>query len=101
MQETEASEIELGEMEGPVLQALVSHMYGKLSDIEDHLVLPLFMAADAHQVCLLNWIVSIVFIAPVSAEAGWVSCAGDCEKGSWPAVYIYLLGDLLTLPYIR
>ena len=56
MQETEASEIELGEMEGPVLQALVSHMYGKLSDIEDHLVLSLFMAADAHQVCLLNFL---------------------------------------------
>ena len=53
MQESEASEIELGEIEGPVLQSLVSHMYGKLSNIADHEVLPLFMAADAHQVCLL------------------------------------------------
>ena len=50
MQETDAAEIELREITGPVLQSLVSFMYGKLTDIPDSHLLPLFLAADAHQV---------------------------------------------------
>ena len=52
MKEAEAGEIELGEMEGHILQHMVAHMYGKLSDFPDTDLLPLFMAADAHQVCV-------------------------------------------------
>ena len=44
MQETDASEIELQEID----------MYGKLTDISDAHLLPLFLAADAHQVLVLS-----------------------------------------------
>ena len=50
MRETDAPEIELHEVEGPVLNLLVLYMYGKLAKIPDCYLLPLFLAADAHQV---------------------------------------------------
>lgn len=50
MRETHAQEIELGDMEGPVLTALISAMYGKLIEVPDAAALPLFFAADAYQV---------------------------------------------------
>ena len=56
MQETNACEIELGDMDGPVLQALVSYMYGRPVQVADEQLLALFLAADAHQVRLMtNW----------------------------------------------
>lgn len=54
MQETTACEIELGDMEGPVLQALVSYMYGRPVQVADEQLLALFLAADAHQVRLMS-----------------------------------------------
>lgn len=50
MREAHAPEIELGDMEGPVLTALMSAMYGKLTEIPAAIALPLFLAADAYQV---------------------------------------------------
>lgn len=56
MQETGAAEIELNAIPGPVLQLLVSYMYGALAEVPGRQLLPLFLAADAHQVILcLPW----------------------------------------------
>ena len=44
-----AEEVEMGQIEGPVLTALISFMYGRLEDIPTDIALPLFVAADAHQ----------------------------------------------------
>lgn len=49
--ESTAHEVELGQTEGPVLKALIEFMYGRLSDVPSGILLPLFVAADAHQVC--------------------------------------------------
>lgn len=45
-------EVEMGQIEGPVLKALISFMYGSLKTIPEGLALPLFVAADAHQASL-------------------------------------------------
>ena len=50
MQESTASEIVLNDIQGSSLEALVSHMYGNLPDIEQQILLPLFVAADKYQV---------------------------------------------------
>ncbi len=50
MVEGTSQEVELGQIEPPVLEALVSFMYGKLQDIPRKLLLPLFVAADAHHI---------------------------------------------------
>ena len=42
----------MGQIEGPVLKALISFMYGCLESIPVDIVLPLFLAADSHQVSL-------------------------------------------------
>ncbi len=47
--ENKAEEVEMGQIEGPVLMALISFMYGRLEDIPADIALPLFVAADAHQ----------------------------------------------------
>ncbi|KAL0019763.1 hypothetical protein WJX79_003398 [Trebouxia sp. C0005] len=53
--EDKAEEVEMGQIEGPVLTALLSFMYGCLEDIPTDIALPLFVAADAHQVEMLRW----------------------------------------------
>lgn len=50
MRETHDREIELGDMDGPVLTALVSAIYGKLKEVPAAIALPLFLAADKYQV---------------------------------------------------
>lgn len=50
MRETTDRQIELGDMDGPVLTALVSAMYWKLKEIPAAIALPLFLAADKYQV---------------------------------------------------
>jgi len=40
----------MGEIEGPILKALISFMYGNLAHLPKGIKLPLFLAADAHQV---------------------------------------------------
>lgn len=50
MRETHECEVELGDMEGPVLTALVSAMYGKLKEVPAAIALPLLLAADKYQV---------------------------------------------------
>ena len=47
--ESIAQEVEMGEIEGPTLTALISFMYGRLDTIPTDILLPLFIAADAHQ----------------------------------------------------
>ena len=47
--EHQQEEVEMGEIEGPVLKALTSFMYGSLKGVSQDLALPLFLAADAHQ----------------------------------------------------
>ena len=50
MRESHAHKVELGNMDGSVLTALISAMYGKLREIPSAIALPLFLAADAYQV---------------------------------------------------
>ena len=50
MRETKADVVELGDMDGSVLAALISAMYGKTTEIPSAIALPLFLAADAYQV---------------------------------------------------
>lgn len=50
MQEAHDSTVELGDIEGPVLELLISAMYGDYSLDPPELLVPLFVAADAHQV---------------------------------------------------
>ena len=69
MQEAAASQITLKDMKGPVLKSLVSHMYGTLDHIDDDQVLPLFLAADAHQ--LSQWILWLMHSNLVSPCAWW------------------------------
>ena len=52
MQETATTEVALSDMEGSTLQAMVSYMYGKLSDVATDELVPLFIAADKYQVSL-------------------------------------------------
>lgn len=55
MQEGKASEITLRNMKGPILKDLVASMYGALEEITPEHLLPLFLAADAHQVAVLRY----------------------------------------------
>ncbi len=50
MQEAHESTVELGNIEGPVLRLLISAMYGNYNPESLELLVPLFVAADAHQV---------------------------------------------------
>lgn len=56
--ENTAKEVEMKEIEGPVLTALISFMYGRHFE-HSGILLSLFVAADAHQVCY-PWQVSCV-----------------------------------------
>ena len=42
-------EVEMGQIEGHILKALISFVYGCLKRIPEDIALPLFLAADAHQ----------------------------------------------------
>ena len=48
----------MGEIEGPTLTALISFMYGRLGPVPKDILIPLFIAADAHQArtLLLHWL---------------------------------------------
>lgn len=50
MHEETSDIIELGGMDGPVLEALMAFLYGSMAEIPAKLLLPLYVAADAHQV---------------------------------------------------
>ena len=50
MKEAASDVVELQDMDGAVLEALVSAMYGEQGVDVGHLLAPLFVAADAHQV---------------------------------------------------
>lgn len=54
MQEGSANEIALQDMKGTTLKNFVAYMYGTLDEISPADLLPLFLAADGHQVVLLN-----------------------------------------------
>ncbi len=54
MREESMGTIELGDMQGPVLEVLMEYLYGCLTEIPAQLLLPLFVAADAHQVSTIT-----------------------------------------------
>ncbi len=56
MREESMGTIELGDMQGPVLEAMMEYLYGCLTEIPAQLLLPLFVAADAHQVSSTTFI---------------------------------------------
>ncbi len=47
--ESTAQEVGMGQIDGLTLTALISFMYGRLDTIPANILLPLFVAADAHQ----------------------------------------------------
>ena len=51
MQEAQNNTVELSNIEGPVLRLLISAIYGIHAPVPSELLVPLFEAADAHQVC--------------------------------------------------
>ncbi len=53
MQEAQNNTVELGNIEGPVLVLLISAMYGMHAPVLAELLVPLFVAADTHKVCLV------------------------------------------------
>lgn len=53
MKEQHTGQVCLEEVDGSVLTAFVSFMYGKLHQLADDMLLPLFALADAHQVTLV------------------------------------------------
>ncbi len=52
MSERSAEEITIGQISGGALQAMILFMYGKLEEIEDKLLLELFVASDKYQVII-------------------------------------------------
>ncbi len=54
MQEQTSQEVEIGQIEGPVLEALVSFMYGKFHEIPVAMLVILLVADDAHHVTSLS-----------------------------------------------
>ncbi|DBA72901.1 TPA: Galactose oxidase, central domain, variant 2 [Trebouxia sp. C0005] len=66
--ESTAQEVEMGEIEGPTLTALISFMYGRLGAIPTDILIPLFTAADAHQVDKLGWLCMQQMIAAMSKK---------------------------------
>ena len=55
MQETTNEVVEMNDIAGPVLQALINAMYGKELPSGAQQVLDLYIAADAHQV-RITWV---------------------------------------------
>ena len=79
MPEESMGTIELGNMQGPVLEVLMEYLYGCLTEIPAQLLLPLFVAADAHQVSTITRQSSIhaaaVHHATSQVMLGCVKCA--------------------------
>ena len=53
MQDANSEAIELQDIEAPVIETLVAAMYGHIEEYPPNLLLPLFVAADSHQVLIL------------------------------------------------
>lgn len=51
MRDAHSPVVKIGQISGPILKALVQSMYGRLVEIPERILLPLLVAADAHQVC--------------------------------------------------
>ena len=93
MQEGTAATINLKDMEGSVLEAFVSHMYGTLQNITPGQLMPLFLAADAHQVTpcnavCLHWLLIAAIHAGQRARgklmflADKLSCSTCCHAST-------------------
>lgn len=54
MSEGHSSEIEISQMRGDVLQAMTSFIYGNLEEIQEEILLDLFVAGDKYQVGLCD-----------------------------------------------
>ncbi len=74
MREESMGIIELGDMQGPVLEVLMEYLYGCLTEIPAQLLLPLFVAADAHQVSIMTRQNSIHAAAVHQSLQGMVYC---------------------------
>ncbi len=76
MREESMGTIELGDMQGPVLEALMEYFYGCLTEIPAQLLLPLFVAADAHQVSLTTTRLQDKFSPKQRAQVHRLSVSG-------------------------
>ena len=89
MRETDADVVELTDVEGPVLTALISALYGKLTEIPSALALPLFLAADAYQFgshgrACIHVMVTWCFLFKLNIACGSPGrrhCRPDCMYG--------------------
>ena len=52
MAEQLSGEVFLPAVDKAVVEAMLAFMYGRLKEVPDELLLPLFMAADTHQVSI-------------------------------------------------
>ena len=53
MREQASGEVTIHDASEEVVQVLIAFMYGHLSELQDSLLLPLFIVADAYQASLL------------------------------------------------
>ncbi len=67
-----AQEVEMGEIEGPTLTALVSFMCGRLGPISTDILLPLFIAADVRVTRNTQYSI-LVYIVMFTACSGVLS----------------------------
>lgn len=51
MRDAKSSVVKIGQITAPILKAMLQFMYGDLQVITQSMLVPLFIAADAHQVC--------------------------------------------------
>lgn len=72
-----SSEVEMGDIKGPILKLLLRFMYGQLQTIPKEAFLPLFLAADAHQVGALRWVCLQHLVQHIDSTTvlEYISCA--------------------------
>ncbi len=89
MREESMGTVELGDLQGPVLEVLTEYLYGCLTEIPAQLLLPLFVAADAHQVSITISQDSI-YAAAVHQSLQGVLCCVKCASTAWHFYALYL-----------
>lgn len=82
MTEQQTGEVMLQDTQGDVLEAFLSFMYGKLKKVPDHLLLPLFMLADAHQVASLRSMTLDALLSTVNQDNvfDYIVAADSCNE---------------------
>ena len=90
MREESMGTIELGDMQGPVLEVLMEYLYGCLTEVPAQLLLPLFVAADAHQVSDTTRQSSIHAAAAHHATLQLMVGCMKCTSTAWQFYALYL-----------